>query len=505
MTVALEPVRAVVEVDGRAIGEADARALTQVTVHQSLSLPAVCELVFVDPTGDMARLGVRAGATLSVRTADVGAALFVGEVTGVTFSFGPTASREVRVRAYDALHRMRKSQPTRVHLDVNTAGLARELAGSSGLTVQADDVGPTWPRILQWEMSDLDLLTDVAAHSGLHFVADDETLTLVTAEGRGEAVALTLGEELIEATLDVNGDPACRTVGVFGWNCLRNEPHRASASEAPVGHSIDLAFRPDLIDVDGERRLANVFVTDDDQAQAAAKAELSARIAREVTVTGAARGDAKLRPAAKVDLRGLGEFLDGTHVVTAATHRIRAQTGYVTEFSTMPPAPRSRCVEPILTVGVVASVLDPERLGRVQVNLPALGDLASDWMQVVLPAAGDRKGLIAVPDVGDHVLVAFARDVLAQGFVLGGLFGTRDLPDGAPRGGSVPVFAFMTPGGQRVRLDDDEKSLRFEIAAGSFVELKPAAVTLHAAADLLIEAPGHGIVIRGRKVDFKQS
>jgi len=60
-----------------------------------------------------------------------------------------------------------------------------------------------------------------------------------------------------------------------------------------------------------------------------------------------------------------------------------------------------------------------------------------------------------------------------------------------------------SPGGQVIRLDDSNRSLRLENSEGSFVELLPGKVRLHAATDLEIEAPGRSIVIRGSKVDFQ--
>jgi hypothetical protein len=87
--------------------------------------------------------------------------------------------------------------------------------------------------------------------------------------------------------------------------------------------------------------------------------------------------------------------------------------------------------------------------------------------------------------------------------VLGGLFGPKGLPDDVFDGGGVRRFTTRSPGGQTVRLDDSDKSIRLENSKGSFVELLPGKVRIHAETDLEIEAPGNTIVIRGAKVDFQ--
>ena len=50
-------------------------------------------------------------------------------------------------------------------------------------------------------------------------------------------------------------------------------------------------------------------------------------------------------------------------------------------------------------------------------------------MHVLTPGAGKGKGLIALPDVGDRVLILCSHQDPGQGIVLGGLYGM----DGEPR------------------------------------------------------------------------
>jgi hypothetical protein len=87
--------------------------------------------------------------------------------------------------------------------------------------------------------------------------------------------------------------------------------------------------------------------------------------------------------------------------------------------------------------------------------------------------------------------------------VLGGLFGPKGLPEDVLGGGGVRRFTMRSPGGQVIRLDDSDQSIRLENSAGSFVELLPDKVRLHAGTDLEIEAPGRNVVIRGAKIDFQ--
>jgi uncharacterized protein involved in type VI secretion and phage assembly len=205
-----------------------------------------------------------------------------------------------------------------------------------------------------------------------------------------------------------------------------------------------------------------------------------------------------------VDVDGLGSDVDGRHVLTAVTHVVDRERGYVTRFSTEPPPARPRPEGFMAAAGTVTRIDDPDGLGRVRVELPALDRLESDWMGVVTPAAGPRKGLVALPDVGDEVLAWLSRENPAQGVVLGAVFGSRGMPDTGIEDGVVARYALITPGGQRLRLDDAGRSLRLETTAGSSLEFLPDHVTLHAAADLTIEAPGRRLLFRADKVDFRR-
>ncbi len=493
-----------VDVNGAALEEADARALTRVLVHQKLSMPTACELVFVDPQGPLAEGIVRPGAAMRVGLQESADELFSGQMTAVEHTLGPSGTRELRVRGYDLLHQLRKHQPVREHIQVTVADLACEFAGVAGLHVHAHEPGPLFGRILQHRHSDLELLTELLSRAGLFCFVDGDVLELFSLEGFGVPVPLLLGESLLEVSVEVNGEPACRSVMAVGWDALRVETHSAGSSAARLGRRTDAEAPPDAFNASGERSVTGVAVHDDDEALALARSELDARQALEVTCRGVAEGDPRLHPGALIEIAGTPPRLEGRFVLTAAVHRASAAEGYLTEFSTAPPAPPPRRQPMVATVGRVQSVSDPEKLGRIQVSLPAFGDLESDWMGVVAPGAGNGKGLVALPDVDDDVLVLFTDDVTAQGIVLGGLYGTRGLPDGEPGGGAVKRFVFLTPQGQRIALDDGKKTVRLENEEGSFIEAAPNMVRIHAKTDLIIEAGG-SVIIRGTNINFKKA
>jgi phage baseplate assembly protein gpV/phage protein D len=504
---AIEPLpQLLIELDGAELDAGDARALCGALVRQRLSLPSLCELRFFDPAGPLGRAAAPpAGAALRVSVRGRPTPLFVGEATALEYHYGPSGGREVRVRGYDVLHRLRKRQPVRAHVGPTLQGLAEDLAGPVGLTVEGGEDGPRWRRLIQHRQPDLDLLAEAAERCGYYFTARGDVLHLLTLEGIGEPLPLALGDSLLEARLEVNGDPACRSAATEGWDPATVEARRGRADRPRVGRDAAAEAPPDLVGGAGEWTLTGEAVDDDAQAEALAQAELDRRSARETTVWGVARGDPELRPGAVVEVAGVGSALTGRYVVASAVHTLDARSGYLTEIDSAPPPPRPRPAAAVAAWGVVTGVDDPQAIGRVRVSLPAYGDVETEWMPVVAAGAGAGKGAMLLPDVGDQVLVLFLQEDAARGVVLGGLYGAKGPPDAGLEGGGVRRYTFLTPGGQRVRLDDGRGAVRVENADGSYLEMSPEAVRLHAQRDLHIEAPGRKVFVRGQTIDFERA
>lgn len=494
-----------VEAEGVTLAAEDLQALRAVRVQQRLSLPTLCELTFTDPPGPLAGSAqLLPGTALRVMVAGLQEPLFVGQVTAVEYCYEPAHGREIRIRGYDLLHQLRKRQAVRAHVQVTARDLAQELVADLGLTVQAAEPGPLWPRLIQHRQSDFELLQEVAERCGLYLSIRGNVLHLLTLQGIGEALPLALGETLLEARLEINADTVCRSVAAAGWDPSRVETHEGQAAHARVGRAVDAEVTPAHVGGSGKRELVDEGTPDDDHAVGIAQAELDLRVAREVTLWGVAEGDPRLRPGTPVEVAGVADSVAGRYVLSAVTHLIDGRKGFISEISSSPPAQRPRAYGSVAAPGVVTQIDDPAKLGRVRVSLLTYGNVETDWMGVLSAGAGAGKGFMTLPDIGDHVLVLFAHEDPGQGIVLGGLYGTQEPPDVGIDGGVVRRYTLLTPGGQRIRLDDGRQTIRLENSGGSYCELSPQQVRVHAAVDLEIEAPGQRVVIRGKSIDFER-
>ncbi|NUU23911.1 MAG: type IV secretion protein Rhs, partial [Streptomycetaceae bacterium] len=238
----------VITVKGTPLSSALLRRLRGVRVAARLNRPTQCELTFATGPGAGAELDpFPLGAALTVRLDGDTDDLFAGEVTGFEVEYAEDGAAELRARAYDGLHRLRKRQELRVFEGVTAADLAGQLAGAVGLSVDADEDGPRVERLLQHRHTDFDLLLDVAGRAGLHLAADGATLRLITLDGYGVPVPLKLGGSLLSLRVAANLDQGAGDSAALGWH-----PQRAEAFSEVAGRARSWrkkALRPDPADV----------------------------------------------------------------------------------------------------------------------------------------------------------------------------------------------------------------------------------------------------------------
>ncbi|ESW93128.1 phage tail protein [Mesorhizobium sp. LSJC269B00] len=178
-------------------------------------------------------------------------------------------------------------------------------------------------------------------------------------------------------------------------------------------------------------------------------------------------------------------------------------------------APFSASVNGIV-VGVVTSLDDPLGLHRVEVQLPHLGGKVAPWARLVTPMAGEGRGLVLRPEVGDEVLVAYEQGDPQRAYVLGALWSNVDRP---PPGEPEPVsnhWRFLrsrsghliklddTPGAERIEIEDKDGKRRLVIdSGGEKIQLvsDSGPVTIEASnGDVTVSAPSGKVMVNAQEV-----
>ncbi|HSL67546.1 MAG TPA: VgrG-related protein, partial [Actinomycetota bacterium] len=137
-------------------------------------------------------------------------------------------------------------------------------------------------------------------------------------------------------------------------------------------------------------------------------------------------------------------------------------------------------------IGKVVDLNDPEKLGRVKVELPWMGpNYKTDWAWMVERGAGEDRGEWIPPEVGDTVVVAYEQGDPRFPFVIGNVYNGQAKPfqkDGpAVDGGQVKWRGFASKTGHRMVFRDESGKEHIEIKTGDdkfFIKLDQAGTTI---------------------------
>ena len=113
-----------------------------------------------------------------------------------------------------------------------------------------------------------------------------------------------------------------------------------------------------------------------------------------------------------------------------------------------------------VAIALVTQNQDPEGMCRVKVRFP-WHDKPSEsyWARLATPMAGNDRGLVLIPEVGDEVLVAFEREDLRFPCVLGALWNGQDKPPEANSAGKNDKRLFKSRKKHYLLFDDGSKGV----------------------------------------------
>lgn len=152
-------------------------------------------------------------------------------------------------------------------------------------------------------------------------------------------------------------------------------------------------------------------------------------------------------------------------MVTEAVHEIDTIGHYKGSFEAIAadtgflPKPDFTIPKAEPQIATVISNADPESQGRVQVKFDWQNSEGTHFVRVMSPDAGgtdrvtENRGYVAVPEVGDQVMINFVHSHPDRPFVMGGMF-----HGGVGLGGGVDnrVKSIQTRSGHRIVFTEDE-------------------------------------------------
>jgi phage protein D/phage baseplate assembly protein gpV len=393
--------------------------------------------------------------------------LISGEITAIEPLFDSMGRILLRIRGYDLAHRLTYGKKTRTYGDANPSGpgisedqIIRKIVGEAGglMGVKVDASGLTSMRygyVMQYNQSDWEFLWARAQLFGYQVYADGKMLNFVKADAIRTLLPpadLVWGQNLkkfeprMVALGQVTGAEA------YGWDngtkkavtsSSASDTSKTSAKSIGLGItgsvSIKQAFFNSSKDI-----VIEPMVRTAGQAKTIAGARFEKNQSQFIRASGElVLGDPYLLAGTRVKIKGVGIKFGGSYYVTEARH-IWNRDGYTVKFQVSGRNPYTirhllQGKEPALNringvvVGVVTSLKDPEKLGRVQVKYPWMpklngAELSSNWSRLAITGGGKNRGIFFTPEVNDEVLVAFEHGDPSSPYIVGVLWNKTDKP-----------------------------------------------------------------------------
>lgn len=196
-------------------------------------------------------------------------------------------------------------------------------------------------------------------------------------------------------------------------------------------------------------------------------------------------GVADIQPGDCVDLQGVGQRHSGKVYITGVVHEL-AQGAWFThlqfglsrrwhaeEYDDVAEMPAGGLVPSVhgLQTGIVTKLEDnpADKEFRVQVRLPLVNPQGTGiWTRLAAQDAGNQRGAIWRPEIGDEVVVGFFNDDPRQAVILGALHSSKNAAP-LPAKDTNHEKGWITRSDMRLIFNDDKKSITIQTPGGKKV------------------------------------
>lgn len=172
----------------------------------------------------------------------------------------------------------------------------------------------------------------------------------------------------------------------------------------------------------------------------------------------------------------------GSYIITEISHYATHLGEYENNFRAIPSKvlslPEPDVAYPIAQTqqALVESNTDPKNKGRIRVQMlwQQGTSMKTAWLRVLTPDAGSsgkvgtNRGMVFIPDVGDHVMVHFRYGDPNRPFIMGSVFHGKS---GGGGGQDNNKRSFATRGGTSLVLDEGDNSFTATDPSGNMVKL----------------------------------
>jgi phage protein D len=260
--------------------------------------------------------------------------MMTGEITSLDLTFEDHSFMEIR--GYDRLHRLRFGTMRRSFKDMKDSDIASSIASELSLTPNVEDTGTVYPHVFQNNQTNYEFLLERSKRIGYEMFVDDRTFIYrKSQEDKKPDFILEYGVDLQSFFVQIKALTEGSEVEVRGWDIKNKDKITSTVSGGSEkttmagkesGYKLsEKAFGTSPVSVIDD------LIVDETDAENIATALYNLILKEFLTGEGKCDGKPEIRAGKTIEIKGLGERLNGIYYVVSTVHAIKEGV-YTTSF-----------------------------------------------------------------------------------------------------------------------------------------------------------------------------
>ncbi len=420
--------------------------------------------------------------------------------------------------------------------DLNDSDIADQLCRDHGLSLDSDSTEITYKEVVQYNCTDWDFMVCRAEENGFWITTNEGAkIGFKKPDFNQEPIlSLTYGATIKELDAEIDARHQYENLKSIAWSPAEQEAINSEAQDPSVPAAGNLSAN-DLAGVvdNSELEIRHTALNQEELqnwANGMFKRQRLAKIRGKLKIDGIHTP----LPGLLCELQNVGERFEGKVMITGVRHHIeKGNWETFIQFGASPKrfAEKFKIEQPMasallpavqgLQIGVVTNLEDPDGEERIQVRLPMVHDSDDGaWMRLCSLDAGENRGWVFRPEIGDEVITGFLNSDPRYGVILGKVHSSKN---NAPIEGSNDNFekgfvskeelkllfdddkkkiTIETPGGHTAILDDDDTSITLEDSNGNKLIMNSDGIEIESIKDIKLKASADIKMDAGSNIDI---
>lgn len=447
-------------------------------------------------------------------------------------------STELHVQLKHPAYKMALGRRLRSFEDVSDVDVIKTICSDYGISVSTDTPGCTHEKLVQYNCSDWDFMNLRAEASGLFPYTSLKGIEACAVDVSSEPVLeIDNAHTINRIQIEINGRDSVGSIETQAWNYSSQETETASvkgnASETGQG---DLKSG-DLSEAVGSPSLTATSLNgqiNNDEFEAWTSADVARRNLSRIVGKMTIPGFADIWPGDCVSLANLGGRFNGNAPVSSVIHELTTTSWETTlgiGMQYIPYCDRFPDIDSKAAGGLYASAkglqyakveaIEGDPAGEERIYVKLIGNADTHlWARISTIDAGDGRGCVFNPEIGDEVVVGFVNGNPGQAVILGSLHSSgaaaphpksddNNLKGFVTREGlkftfddENKAFILETPGGNSLSISDSDKGISMTDQNGNTLVMNDQGVSIESKNALSIKASGD-LTLEGTNVTVK--